>query len=66
MQTVENITKGDECMIRKSFGRWSSNTRVTVVSDVERGEVVVFHEPTKSQFNIPVDLLVKKRKRFGS
>lgn len=57
-------TAGDVCFIRKSFGEWSSGTRVTIV-DVEGDDATVIHDPTGKIFTIDIDYLVKKRDRSG-
>jgi hypothetical protein len=55
--------------IRKTFGKWSSNTVVEIYQphpdyQVSRDHAVVMHEPTREVFEIPEDLLVKVRRRY--
>ena len=55
---------GDICYVRSGYKEWSAGTRVVIVSDPFYSEdITVKHLPTKVEFVIPIELLVKVRKR---
>jgi hypothetical protein len=55
---------GDICYVRKSYGEWSSGTQVVIMNVSSSGDsATVEHESTHEEFDIPVDFLVRKRKR---
>jgi hypothetical protein len=54
----------DVAFVAKAFGKWSSGTMVTILElEKPNDEALVRHIPTKEEFLIPIDLLVRKRVR---
>ena len=56
-------TAGDICFVRKSFKEWSSGSQVEIVSCDGIDDAIVMHQATRKIFEIPVDYLVRRRKR---
>jgi hypothetical protein len=54
----------DQCFIAKTYGPWSSGTRVEIIKlDMPADYVVVRHTSTGEEFEIELDVLVRKRDR---
>jgi hypothetical protein len=57
---------GDVVFIHKTYMGWASGTQVTVQEvDLPAETAKVWHGGTKQEFDVPVELLVRKRNRSG-